>query len=244
MHRLQNTISAVNAGFSASRLSEVTTAIHSFWLYDLCDIYLETSKIPLSVDLNSTTSQQHTKIALSCLYECVITALKLAHPIMPFITEELYQHLNKAAGKPEECESIMISAFPVASDKLTNESISEQMSIVLSAAHNLNSLRALALLTSKQATPVYIFTKDANLFFKFQHVLRSLVPISAFEVVDSSSARPSGCISKPFTSGDVLIQVQGIIDRETVRTKLAQKLDKFKAKKIMNKEPTVITMPL
>lgn len=79
-----------NQGFQAYDFPAVTTAQYSFWLYELCDVYLECLKPVLNgVDQVAAESARQT------LYTCLDVGLRLLSPFMPFVTEELFQRLPR-----------------------------------------------------------------------------------------------------------------------------------------------------
>ena len=83
-----------------------TQTIYDFWLYELCDIYIEAMK-PLSSD---SAPESVRRSAQNTLYTCLDAGLKMLHPFMPFVTEELWQRLPR---RPEdETITITLSAFP------------------------------------------------------------------------------------------------------------------------------------
>ncbi|AGF49099.1 valine--tRNA ligase [Candidatus Kinetoplastidibacterium galati] len=102
--RLQNTILEVEKGFSEYRLDNISTSIYRFVWDEFCDWYLEMAKVNLQ---KSTDSQKNaTKITLFNVLE---TILRLLHPIMPFITEELWQKIQMPSLNET---SISIQSYP------------------------------------------------------------------------------------------------------------------------------------
>ena len=95
----------------------MVNAIYNFWLYELCDVYLEAIKP--RVQPFTTTEGETAEAAAGCvrdarcaqevLYTCIDWGLRLLHPICPFVTEELYQRLPPSDAKTE---SICISSYP------------------------------------------------------------------------------------------------------------------------------------
>ncbi|KAJ3144593.1 hypothetical protein HDU89_008154 [Geranomyces variabilis] len=104
--RLNHSIRKVNENLECFNFKQATSALYSFWLYDLCDVYLEAIK-PI-IDGNDTAAQESAK---DVLYTCLEAGLKLLHPFMPFVTEELYQRLPRRAG--DKVPSIMLCTYPV-----------------------------------------------------------------------------------------------------------------------------------
>lgn len=105
--RLNQTIKEVNEALEIKNLMIATQSIYSFWLYDLCDVYIEAIK-PVCSDNNKNLDSK--KCASNALYICLEEGLRMLHPFMPFVTEELYQHLPR---RPQDkIPSISVSPFP------------------------------------------------------------------------------------------------------------------------------------
>lgn len=104
----------------------VTTSIHNFWLYELCDIFIVSFCCPCTVDdllhwfslfqeamkpmMDGSAPLATQKSAQQTLYTCLDHGLRLLHPIMPFVTEELWQRLQRRPNDPTP--SIMVSSYP------------------------------------------------------------------------------------------------------------------------------------
>jgi valyl-tRNA synthetase len=122
-HKLNQTAIKVNKAF------DVTEIIHGFWLYELCDVFivrifrLESLLIASLSLTNNTCVQEATKpfttdetpanikkSVQNTIYTALESALRLVHPVMPYVSEDLWQRLPR---RPEEkSESIMLCAFP------------------------------------------------------------------------------------------------------------------------------------
>lgn len=89
------------------RFLEATSTIYNFWLYELCDVYIENSK---TLILEGTPEE--CKSAQDTLYTCLEGALCLIHPFMPFITEELWQRLPRRDQFPQRIQSIVQMPWP------------------------------------------------------------------------------------------------------------------------------------
>lgn len=118
LRELAKTVLEVNAGFSSYNLMAATTAIHGWWLGDLCDVYIEAIKPVLAVQSQEEHQGEQRESRLeglrttqNTLHWCLAAGLKLLHPFMPYVTEELFQKLPR---RPEDCSapSISVSQFP------------------------------------------------------------------------------------------------------------------------------------
>ena len=104
-----HTVNQVNCALEARSFHLVTRALREFMYHSLCDIYVEASKTVLN-----DPSHPDFEETLSTLYVAVTTGLKLMHPLMPFITEELYQRIKVEflGGHIKAAHSIMQETFP------------------------------------------------------------------------------------------------------------------------------------
>lgn len=93
--RLQQTIRDVNDGLERFEFADAASAIYAFFLNDLCDFYLEVSK-PV---LYGSSNHDNALFVASLLHVAVETALRLFHPFMPFVTEELWQRVIRAGSQ-------------------------------------------------------------------------------------------------------------------------------------------------
>ena len=110
LSKLQRAIEGANNGMKDYDFGSATTAIYSFFLYDLCDVYLELCK-PVFAANPAAPAQ-------AVLYHCIEEGLRLLHPFMPFVTEELWQRLARKVGDEP---SIMISKYPESDAGLVDE---------------------------------------------------------------------------------------------------------------------------
>uniref|UniRef100_A0A8C2YPH0 valine--tRNA ligase n=1 Tax=Chinchilla lanigera TaxID=34839 RepID=A0A8C2YPH0_CHILA len=105
LSRLTEAVRLSNEGFQAYDFPAITTAQYSFWLYELCDVYLECLKPVLhGVD------QAAAECARQTLYTCLDVGLRLLSPFMPFVTEELFQRLPRRS--PQAPASLCVTPYP------------------------------------------------------------------------------------------------------------------------------------
>ena len=109
LSRLSAAVELTNTGFQDYNFPQATSALYNFWLYDLCDVYLEY--------LKPVFSGQDTGAILTArtvLYTCLDTGLRLISPFMPYVSEELFQRLPRWTD--QEPPSITVTPFPTLQD--------------------------------------------------------------------------------------------------------------------------------
>ncbi|GAB9470121.1 Valine-trna ligase [Globisporangium polare] len=133
LSRLNVTIEACNKAFKAYEFGELTNVLYNFWLYDLCDVYLELAKPVFGGDdVDAKLTAQQT------LYVCLEYGLRLLHPLMPFVTEELWQRLP---GK-RSTASITVAQYPLPNPSWSNPEVEANMELVKEVIHAARSVRA------------------------------------------------------------------------------------------------------
>jgi valyl-tRNA synthetase len=107
LHKLNLAAAEINTQLAERNFMSATSAAYQFWLYELCDVYIEAMKPMTEEGASAATkiSSQQT------LYTCLDHGLRLLHPFMPFVTEELWQRLPRRPN--DSTPSIMIAQYPV-----------------------------------------------------------------------------------------------------------------------------------
>ena len=113
LSRLSYAIEQCDTNFKNYQFPKVTTAIYDFWLYDLCDVYIEYVKKDLYAKEADVNRQNTIKLIL---YTCLNNGLRLIAPIMPFLSEELYQRLPKPNGGANAPPSLCVTPYPQPSE--------------------------------------------------------------------------------------------------------------------------------
>ncbi|ETO28791.1 hypothetical protein RFI_08335 [Reticulomyxa filosa] len=132
LSRLNNAITSCHTHNPIYEFYQSTDAVFQFFTRELCDVYLELIK-GIFRDTNAT-KQQH--ITSNILYLCVDLSLKLMHPFMPFVTEELWQRLP---GSRSTRDSLIVQSYPTPFSDWTNAAVEKEMNLVLNVIKNLRS---------------------------------------------------------------------------------------------------------
>lgn len=219
LSRLAKTIDDVNSGFKAYDFQKATGAIHSFWMYDLSQTYIEWVK---PVVFGPDNDPQKI-ISRNVLYTCLDCGFRLISPFMPFVTEELWQRLPRRAG--DTTPSICVASYPQDAS-LYNAQLEAEIKFVQSIIDTCRSLKSQYNLTSKVLPEVYLVSNEATeaasikaLFVEVQ----TLAKVKVFQV--EASGVPAGCTATLSGSTTVHMMVKGHIDVDVELAKVQKKLD-------------------
>ena len=141
LSRLQRVTTEVDEALNAFKLGEAAQALYRFFWTELCDWYIELCKPALSGNLaeGGASAQDRRKAALGTLGLVLETTLRLLHPIIPFITEELWLKLPRFPGAPQSC---MITLYPSADEALKDVEAERVIDIVKDAVSAMRSIKS------------------------------------------------------------------------------------------------------
>lgn len=185
------------------KFGDMANGLYDFWKKDLADVYLEAIK--------PTVKSGDCEASLNTLYTVLDASLKLLHPTMPFITEELYQRLPHHPA--HKCESICIAPFPTMTYG-GDEDIEVKMERLMMTVRAIRQQLASYQVPPKAKPTVYIRApNDLESFKRETAVVSSLVKAGETIVIGADDAEPEGCL-KGFVTDDIstYIKVAGIID--------------------------------
>ncbi|KAF8936381.1 hypothetical protein BGZ47_009534 [Haplosporangium gracile] len=178
MSRLADTVGKVNGGMDQLEPSIATDTVRKFIIQDLCDVYVEFIK-PVLVSEDQKSIQQRDSV-LKILQTCFDASLRMMHPFMPFVTEELWQRIlpESAAGST----SIMVSSFPSPSelDSWRDEAAEKDMEVALGVIQASRSLRQSHQVPMSKELPFIVWTNDNSLLAPGGALLESQSSLSHF----------------------------------------------------------------
>ena len=177
--QLQRVEAEVAKGFAEYRLDNVANTIYDFVWNEFCDWYLEIAKV--QINTGNDAQQRATRRTLIRTLE---TIMRLAHPIIPFITEELWQKVSVVAGRPGE--SVSIAAYPVSQPEridLDAEAHVAKLKTLVDACRN---LRGEMNVSPSTRMPLYVLG-DTTFMQSAAPVLQSLAKLSEVKVFDTEA---------------------------------------------------------
>ena len=181
---LQRTEADVAKGFADYRFDNIATAIYQFVWDEYCDWYLELAKVQLQT---GTPAQQ--RATRRTLLRVLETILRLAHPIIPFITEELWQTIGPKSGKDlsqQPAQSIALQAYPVSEPNKIDPKSEAWMNEVKAIVDACRNLRGEMQISPAQKLPLWI-SGDRSFLEKAVPYLSALAKLSEVKIVDNES---------------------------------------------------------
>lgn len=153
--RLMKGAETINACLNEYRFGDSQQAVYSLWMDDICDVYLELIK-PVVYDKSPENAEKRWA-AQATLWLSLEAALRLLHPMMPFVTEELWQRLpGRGTLGAEETETIMLAPYPQPIDAYKNEEAEELMAETMKIVKACRSLRASYHIPHKTLTHFFV----------------------------------------------------------------------------------------
>ena len=213
LSRFNRLVKEVTENIDRYELGVALALIYDFAWDVFCDWYIELSKSRL-YEKDSAGA----KAAVSVLGYVLTGILKLLHPYMPFITEEIYGAL------PHDEESIMISAYPVFDAALSFPEEEASMEKVLDAIRAIRARRAEMNVLPARKTKLYMVSKDTEIFRASEGFFRKLA--GASEVLFPESYAEEGAVSIVTDAVTVYIPLADMIDFEKEKARLSKELEK------------------
>lgn len=235
LSRLAAAVEACETGFQRYDFPAITTACYNFWLYELCDIYLETVKPVFARGGSTAETTRHV------LYTCLETALRLIAPFMPFIAEELWQRLpcRPASGDTPTPlpPSVCVAAYPQPAvySRYHQVALEADVELMMSVVRAVRSARAQYNLANRTRAAVHVVCSDtttSDILRRLVEPLTTLSYSSCITVVDSSTTT-----EVPVVAGSVIatvsnrcqahVQLQGLVEPARELERLARQREQL-----------------
>jgi len=231
LSRLSMCADKTDKAFKKYEFANATTATYSFFLHDFCDVYLELLKPRFDRDAEVTPEiLADRNVACDVLYTVLDQCFRLMHPLLPFLTEELYQRLPPS---PSKCESICIAPYPTHVIAWQNVALEEEMDMVREIVGAVRSLKESLGLLNKARPSGFIRHTDAFSREKLGSLTTRVSRMSLvgdFKVLPADAEAPPGTLSR-------VVNNKCLVYMEVAGVDLSKELEKLK-KKIVSTEKT------
>ncbi len=229
LSRFYSILKGVNRQLNAYRLNEAANILYAFFWHEFCDWYLEIAKN----NLKETSTQL-------IMYQILEKSLRILHPFMPFITEEVWQRL------PHKGESIMIQSWPRVEEDIIDKKLESQIELIFDIIKSIRNLRGQINLKANQRMAVSLYPRGRDyqqLIEVNSNLIINLADLETLNILDSDK-KPQDTISDITKSADIYLHFRGLIEvnRERVRIKerISKQAEIMKAKRVRMKNQDFI----
>jgi valyl-tRNA synthetase len=236
LSRFYSVLSQVSKYLDTYKFNEAANLLYGFFWHEFCDWYLELAK-PTLVNRVQSTEYRETQIVMSGILE---KFLRILHPFMPFISEEIWQRLH------HEGDSIMLRTWPHMQEQFVDKKLEKEAQIIFEVTSEIRNLRSSIEIKPEQKikASIYPHTKMRRQLIQDNgDLIISLARLEALNILDSNK-RPPATISAIVEDIDVYLHFTGLLDISKEQHKISQKISSLKqiirAKEVRAKNPEFI----
>ncbi|MFC4403964.1 valine--tRNA ligase [Gracilibacillus xinjiangensis] len=216
--RLNETIEQVTRNVDKYEFGEAGRYLYNFIWDDFCDWYIEMAKLPLYGE------DEEAKLTTRSVLAYVLdNTMRMLHPFMPFVTEEIWQQL------PHEGESIVLSSWPTVKQELSNPEASHVMQQFVSIIRSVRNIRAEVDTPLSKEIPILIQASDENgkVLLEENRVYIDRFCNPSELTIDTNIQVPEKAMSAVVTGAEIFLPLEGLIDVDKEVARLEAELEKL-----------------
>ena len=220
--RLIQTIQKIKQHYKTCRFDLIASLLYEFVWHDFCDWYLEIVKLMQASDAKPEIKERN----LACLITTLNHILKALHPIIPFITEEIWHQIKPLTG--DTGDSIQTQSYPELPD-YQDKSVEQTITLLQSYVSSIRQVRSEMNISPAIKVPVLIqghTERDRLLFEQYGEIINSLAKITAMEYLDDT-VQPPPSATMLVNATKVLIPIEGLIDVKAEQARLKNESNKI-----------------
>ncbi|PSB11020.1 valine--tRNA ligase [Pleurocapsa sp. CCALA 161] len=221
LSRFYQTVKQTKANIESYSLGEAAKGLYEFIWNDFCDWYIELVKTRLWQDETSQSRQ----VAQQTLGYVLDGILKLLHPFMPHITEEIWQTLTCAGGQ----QTLAIQLYPEVMGDLINLDLETSFDLLFNTISTIRNLRAESVIKPGEKIKVILQTesdREAEILKSTQSYIQDIAKVGELIIISSLTEDPGQVIAGVTGTVQILIPLTGLVDVAALAAKLQKKLDK------------------
>jgi valyl-tRNA synthetase len=223
LSRLSRAVVTSRSGIEQFRLDEGSGALYHFFWYELCDWFLELSKVVFAT--GSAEEQAETRLTLAHAIE---TALRALHPYVPFVSEELWQRVPRPNTSPV---SVALAKYPNAQDGHLDEQAEQDMGRLMAVVTAARTIRSEHEVHPGAAVPLWLRSDNeaARQLLQREHTaIKTLVKTEGDPTIEPlGGPRPQGAVLSVVGDVEVLVGLRGLVDPGHERERIDRELKKL-----------------
>jgi valyl-tRNA synthetase len=219
--RFADTLAKVDGALAEYRFDLAASALYEFTWYEFCDWYLELTKPVLQSETSTAAQKRGTQRTLVTMLEALLRAL---HPMMPFITEEIWQRVRplaapllaaqKSRARQQAVDSVMVAPYPTASDYARDTDAEAQVALLKEYILKVRQIRGEMNIAPSRKIPLLVRDADdaARALLRTRaHYLHRLAGLESLKLLESGEAEPVSA-SAMVVGTTLLVPLEGLID--------------------------------
>ena len=217
LSRYAKTVADVTNNLERFELGEAGRALYDFIWNEFCDWYIEMAKARL-YNKDAVTARQTAQYVLCYVLE---NTLKLLHPFMPYITEEIWQHI------PHEGISIMVAQYPCGEEEKIDEFAETSMNAIMDTIKSIRNMRAeVNVAPGKKSEVILSFATEElkQVFLQNEGYLQVLAGAQPVAILDADAQKPENAMTAVVNGVEVYLPLKGLIDVEKETARLNKEL--------------------
>jgi valyl-tRNA synthetase len=222
--RFEQTVAAVHEHFANYRLDLAAQVMYEFTWHEFCDWYLELSKPVLQSDTSTDEQKRATQRTLVQVLEAL---LRLLHPLMPFITEEIWQQVAARAGI--EPTTIMLQGYPQSSNTADDSDAVDDIEWVRQFILGIRQIRGEMDIPPGKPLPVVLQNSgplDQQRADRFSNLLQRVGRVESVAMLAESDEPPASATAL-LGNMRLLVPMQGLIDVDAERSRLGKQRERL-----------------
>lgn len=227
LSRLNETIKEYETALSTFKINDASKIIYNFIWSDFCDWYIEFVKTRIQLTEDDNTKSAILSRAIF-VYEEI---LKLLHPIMPFITEEIWQAISELKGEvaDNEIKTIMNARFPQVEDRWIDRDSEAKVELLQELISSIRNIRGEMNVPPSRACDIYVKSKSTY----FEDIINSnkeyIKKLSRVEnvFIGEKITRPKNSSVSVVKGNEIYIPLEGLIDIEVEKERLKKEIERI-----------------
>jgi len=227
--RLNNTARAMEEAFLSYRFNDAAQTAYEFFWNDFCDWYVEATKLSIKDGTMELCPSEQSSLekdrATTVLLDILSQALRLLHPLLPFVTEEIYSKLPNTGG-----ELLITASYPVYREKLTDEAAEKDFALLQELVRQVRTLRSECTVSPDRKLKVLVYSRRDNLLVENAALIKLLAGLGELEIkgAQTQTERPIGAIGLAGSEFEAFVFIAEAVDMKLLKQKFVKDLEKDK----------------
>lgn len=223
LHRLNNVIQEISKALEEYRFNEAAHLVYEFWWHEFCDWYVELTKPRIySKDASQEKSSESAK---QVLFHVLQTTIKLLHPFMPYITEEIWNRIDDSGKK------LIISSWPEFNSNYVFETESNETEIFKEIVYKIRNIRGEMNIPPDKKASVIFKTDDRHIISLIKREEINILNLAKLERIGiDGSYQPDKSDASSIMKGlEIYVPLKDIIDIDKEKERITKEINRVKA---------------